>query len=328
MRTYFDCIPCFLRQTLDALRRVTGNEAVQKSVIRKVLRAAAEMDLSRSPPAMGQVIHRLIREATGNSDPYREVKERLNRLALSLYPGLRRRVEEAADHLEAAVRLSAAGNVIDLGVKSGIAEAEIAATIEESLDASLDGAAVKQLRRAADLAASILYIGDNAGEIVLDRLLVEQLGPSKITFAVRGSPVINDATVADAEASGMADLAEVIDSGSDAPGTILAECSDEFRRRFEQADLVLAKGQGNYETLSDAEKPIFFLLKAKCPVIARDIGCPAGSLVLTDKPGAGGGKEAAVGVDLPTDATTPGGAQAAAPQPGESDPSGFSGVEA
>ena len=280
MRTYFDCIPCFLRQTLDALRRVTGDEAVQQRVIRKVLRAAGEMDLGRSPPAMGQVIHRLIREATGNPDPYREVKEHLNRLALDFYPGLRRRVEEAEAPFEVAVRLAAAGNVIDLGVKSGIEEAEIAGAIRDSLSAPPPGAAVERLRRAADLAENILYIGDNAGEIVLDRLLVEQLGAGKITFAVRGGPIINDVTVADAKASGMAKLVEVIDSGADAPGTILEDCSEEFRRRFNAADLVLAKGQGNYETLSDVEGPIFFLLKAKCPVIAGHLGCPVGSLVL------------------------------------------------
>ena len=280
MRTYFDCIPCFLRQALDALRRMGGDEAVQEKVLRAVLKAAGEMDLGRSPPAMGQVIHRLIREATGDADPYREAKERLNRLALDLYPGLRRRVVEDSDPLAVALRLAAAGNVIDLGVKSGIAEAEIAGAIGDSLSAPLDGGAVERFRRAADLAENILYIGDNAGEIVLDRLLVEQLGAGKVTFAVRGAPVINDVTVADAEASGMAEMVEVIDSGSDAPGTILEDCSDAFRERFAGAALVLAKGQGNYETLSDADKPVFFLLKAKCPVIARDIGCPVGSLVL------------------------------------------------
>jgi len=284
VRTYFDCIPCFLRQTLDALRRVTGDEAVQEKVLRSVLRAAGEMDLGQSPPAMGQVIHRLIREATGNPDPYREVKERLNRFALELYPGLRRRVEEADDPFAAAVRLAAAGNVIDLGVKSGIEEAQIVDVIEDSLNAPLDGAAVERFRRATRLAENILYIGDNTGEIVFDRLLVEQLGAGKVTFAVRGAPVINDATMADAEASGMAELVEVIDSGSDAPGTILEDCSDAFRKRFAGAALVLAKGQGNYETLSDVDEPIFFLLKAKCPVIAGHLGRPAGSLVLQGGP--------------------------------------------
>jgi damage-control phosphatase, subfamily I len=280
MRTYFDCIPCFLRQTLDALRRLEATQAVQEKVLRSALRMVAELDLQRSPPAMAQVIHRLIREATGEGDPYREVKKQLNDFALELYPRLRRRVEDASDSFEMAVRLAAAGNVIDLGVKSGLEEAEIVGVIEDSLSAPLDAAAVEQLRSAADAAERILYVGDNAGEIVLDRLLVEQFGAAKVTFAVRGSPIINDATMDDAQLCGMTDLVEVVDSGSDAPGTILTDCSEAFRERFSTADLVLAKGQGNYETLSNVAGPIFFLLKAKCPVIARDVGLPLGSLVL------------------------------------------------
>ena len=293
MRTYFDCIPCFLRQTLDALRRVTDDDGVKEGVIRAVLRAAGDMDLAQSPPAMGQIIHRLIREATGNPDPYREAKERFNCLGLELHPRMRRRVLESDDRLGTAVRLAAAGNVIDLGAKSGIPEGEIAEALESSLDAPLDEEAVRGLGRAAAEAESILYIGDNAGEIVLDRLLVEQLGPARVTFAVRGAPVINDATIADAEASGMTAAVEVVTSGSDAPGTILDDCSPDFRRRFEDADLVLAKGQGNYETLSESQRPVFFLLKAKCPVIAADLDCAPGSLVLRCGRGQGNGRGAA-----------------------------------
>jgi hypothetical protein len=286
VRTYLDCIPCFTRQTLDAVRRVTDDPSIQERVLRLVLREAIGMDLSLPPPAMGQRIHRMIREAIGNPDPYREVKERLTRLALEVYPGLRRRVLEAEEPLAAAVRLAAAGNVIDLGVKSGIEESEVRSALEGSLDAYLDPGAVSRLRRAATSARRILYIGDNAGEIVLDRLLVEQFGPDKVVFAVRGGPVINDATRADAEASGLTGMVEVMDTGSDAPGTLLQDCSGEFRRRFTEADLVLAKGQGNYETLSGAGRRVFFVLVVKCPVIARDIGCAVGSLVLRN--GSGG----------------------------------------
>jgi uncharacterized protein with ATP-grasp and redox domains len=289
VQTSLDCVPCFLRQTLDAMRQVTDDRAEHERVLRRVLLAAGEMDLQRPPPAMGQVIHRMIREATGSADPYRGVKGQLNELALRMFPDLRRRVAEAPDALNTAVRLAAAGNVIDLGVKSGIDRSEIAGAIESSLEAPLDGAAVERLRRAAREAKSILYIGDNAGEIVLDRLLVEQLGPDRVTFAVRGAPTINDATAGDAAASGMADLVEIVDSGSDAPGTILEDCSEDFRRRFARAHLVVAKGQGNYETLSEAKRPVFFLLKAKCPVIAADIGCPVGSLVLSERRVVGAG---------------------------------------
>jgi uncharacterized protein with ATP-grasp and redox domains len=135
-------------------------------------------------------------------------------------------------------------------------------------------------RNAAAAAKDILYIADNAGEIVFDRLLIKQIGPEKITFVVKGGPIINDATIEDAQAAGLTDLMKVIDTGDDAPGTILEFCSEDFQHCFEAADLVIAKGQGNYETLSNIDKNIFFLVKAKCPVIARDLGCEVGETIL------------------------------------------------
>ena len=283
MRTFLDCVPCFVRQALDAARFVTDDPLVHERVLREVLRAASDMDLSVTPPEMGRRIHRRIREMTGVADPYREVKERFNRAALALYPELKERVGRSADPLEAAARLAIAGNIIDFGVRSTIAEAEVEATIRASLTEPLVGS-IDGFRTAMAEAGSILYLADNAGEIVCDRLLIEELPPGKVAVAVKGSPIINDATLADAEAAGLVGLVEVIDNGSDAPGTILATCSDAFRRRFERADVVIAKGQANYETLSDVEQDVFFLLKAKCAVIARDLGCPAGSLVLRHHP--------------------------------------------
>jgi len=109
---------------------------------------------------------------------------------------------------------------------------------------------------------------------------VEQLPAAKVTVAVRGTPVINDATMADARVAGLTEIVEVIDNGSDAPGTILEDCSDLFRERFGNADLIIAKGQGNYETLSSSRGNVFFVLKAKCPVIAAHLGCRVGDLIL------------------------------------------------
>ena len=135
-------------------------------------------------------------------------------------------------------------------------------------------------RQALSKAHKILYLADNAGEIAFDRLLIEQLLPERVTLAVRGAPVINDATMDDARAVGLHEIVEVIDNGSDAPGTILADCSEDFNRRFAEADLILAKGQGNFETLSDDHRKIYFLFKAKCPVIAAHVGLPVGTHVL------------------------------------------------
>ncbi len=279
MRTFLECIPCFLRQALDAARLVTSDESMHLRVLREVLAATSAMDLRESPPVMGQRIHRMIRRLVGQDDPYREIKQRFNGLALSLYPELKDRVEHAADPMEMAVLLAIAGNVIDFGVGGGLQEETVLRTVEEALNTALGGRA-EELAGAAKQAKDILYIADNAGEIVFDRLLIEQLPLAKLTLAVRGSPVINDACGEDAEAAGLTDMVEVIDNGSDAPGTILQSCSEGFRLRFARADLIIAKGQGNYETLSDANKDIFFLLKAKCPVIADHIGCEVGSLLL------------------------------------------------
>ncbi|MDL1981166.1 MAG: ARMT1-like domain-containing protein [Deltaproteobacteria bacterium] len=278
MKTYFECIPCLLRQTLEAARLTTDDETIHEQVLRKVLRAASEMNLRKSPPLMAQRIHRLIRQMTGDNDPYRDIKDRFNYFALELYPELKERIERSREPLDTAIRLAIAGNIIDSGVNHHINETQVHNAIEHALTAPLAGDP-EQFREAVSEAKDILYLADNAGEIVFDRLLIEQMPLEKITLVVKGSPVINDACLADARTTGIADLVEVIDNGSDAPGTILAACSEEFKQRFESADLIIAKGQGNYETLSDVKKNIFFVLKAKCPVIAHHIGCEVGSLV-------------------------------------------------
>ena len=281
MRTYLDCIPCFVRQVLDSVKMTTDDEQIHEKVLREALHLASKMDLHQSPPAMAQKIHRFIRELTGVQDPYMQVKNRFNKFALKMYPDMKERIETSDDPLETAVRLAIAGNIIDLGVKSGLAESEVERTITRSLTESLDMDTLEEFRNATAQAKDILYLGDNAGEIVFDRLLIEQLPCKNITFVVKAGPIINDATMQDAEMTGLTDMVSVIDNGSDAPGTILQSCSQEFRRRFNEADLVIAKGQGNYETLSDVDKNMFFVLKAKCPVIAQHLGCEIGCLVLT-----------------------------------------------
>lgn len=284
MRTYLDCVPCFVRQALDAGRMITDDEAVHEAVLRETLRLAADMPFNRPPPWMGQRIHRMLRERTGNSDPYAQAKRDANRLALELYPGLAERVARSTDPFTTAVRLAIAGNIIDLGVKSELDHGDVHRSIEHALEDSADPEAIQELRERVAGAREILYLADNAGEIVFDRLLIEQLPIERVTVVVKGSPVINDATRGDAEAAGLVDLVEVIDNGSDVPGTILELCAPAFRERFDRADLVIAKGQGNYETLSEAParngRKVFFLLKVKCGVIARNLGCPLGRVMV------------------------------------------------
>ena len=268
MRTYLDCIPCAIRQVLDSVRMITDDESVQAEIVQETLGLWREVDMHQSPPAMAQKVHRLVRARTGVADPYLEVKNRFNALALEMCPDLKQKVIESADPIETAVRFAIAGNIIDFGVNASVDEGLVETTIAKSLTDPLDREALEDFKGAIADATDILYLGDNTGEIVFDRLLVEQLPLEKVTFAVRGAPILNDAVMADAETVGLTDLVEVIDNGTDAPGTILESCSESFQKRFREADLIISKGQGNFETLSDTDEKIFFLLRPKCAVLA------------------------------------------------------------
>jgi uncharacterized protein with ATP-grasp and redox domains len=199
---------------------------------------------------------------------------------LELYPVLKGIIESSENRFETAVRLAIAGNIIDFGVNAEVNQEVINKNIELSLSEQLFGD-MEYFHEAVNSAGKILYLGDNTGEIVFDRLLIEQLPKEKVTFAVRGSPVINDATMADAVDTKMNDLVTVIDNGSDAPGIVIEECSEPFKQFFHGADIIIAKGQGNFETLSNTDKTIFFLLKAKCAVVAKHIQCSVGDSVIS-----------------------------------------------
>lgn len=283
MKTSLDCIPCFIRQALVGIRMLTDDKYLHETVVRQALTLISTMDFSKPPPQMGKELHRLLCTATGKSDPYREIKKRSNQFALGVYGKLNARVAASSDPFEAAVLLALAGNIIDFGTGTTVDEATVKDTIEKAFEQQLDKWALHDLKKAVQHSRSILYLADNAGEIVFDRLLIEALPRGKITFAVRGRPVINDATRSDAEEAGLTNLVTVLDNGSDIPGTDLASCSQEFIQRFTAADLIIAKGQGNYETLDGAENNIFFLFKVKCPVVALASGHGLGELVIKNR---------------------------------------------
>jgi damage-control phosphatase, subfamily I len=279
MMTTLDCIPCFVRQALEAARFSSADPRIHERILRRVLRSTAEMDFAQPPPVTGQRIHRLLREVTGITDPYREKKQHFTALARQLLPELRAQVLASNDPLAAAVRVAIAGNVIDLGPNGTLTAGHAQELLERAFYTPITGD-IEAFRDTVRQAANILYLADNAGEIVLDGLLIEQLPDVPITVAVRGAPVLNDATAEDALEAGLDKMAIIVDNGSDAPGTLLEDCSAAFRGRFFEAGLIIAKGQGNYETLSDVAANIRFLFKAKCPVIARSAGVPLNALVL------------------------------------------------
>lgn len=280
MKGTLDCIPCFIRQALEAARMASDNPAVHEAVFRQVLTFTAGIDLTVPPPVVSRQIHHLIRQISGNSDPYKQVKHCYNQLALQWLPVLRERVQTSGDPFGASVRLAIAGNIIDFGVNGTLQMHTVQETIDRALHQPLDEQTLRQFREAIMAARSILYLGDNAGEIVFDRLLLEQMPREKVTFVVKGSPIINDAVMEDAVEAGLTEMVRVIDSGSNAPGTVLDDCSPEFRRLFQQSDVIIAKGQGNFETLDEMQANLFFLFQVKCPVVAAHLGKSIGTFML------------------------------------------------
>jgi len=278
MKVHLDCFPCFLRQSIIALRLATEDEAVQEAVLKGTLEFIQNADVSKSPAHTTTFIHRRIREMLGK-DPFESIKSQYNRIALDLYPSMRDILAESADPLETCARLAIAGNIIDFGIFTSI---DIEGTVDRALKTSPAVNDYSAFRDAVSDTEEVLYLLDNAGEIVFDRLLIECLAGlgKKVKAVVKGAPVINDSTIVDAEESGLTRICEVIQNGSDAVGTILPWTSSEFQRDFEKAQLIISKGQGNFETLAGTDKNIFFLFQSKCHVVSNDLGLARGAMLL------------------------------------------------
>ena len=276
MKTFLDCLPCMMDQALRAGRIATDDERIIKKLLDTVGAMMKDIPMENTPPETGEIIYRIVREITGVTDPYKEVKKANIEEALSLYPELKKIVEESDNSLLTAIRIAIAGNVIDLGVNKKFNLVEDVQKILKQDFAILDFDKFKKQLKTAD---SVLYLGDNAGESVFDKILIEELN-KPTTYVVREIPVINDVTEEDAIASGINEVAEIISSGTTAPAVILSLCNNEFIERFNKSKLIISKGQGNYEGLSDVKQPTFFLLKAKCSVIANDLNVEENDIVL------------------------------------------------
>lgn len=281
MKTYIDCVPCFARQILDTVKRTGEDPTRQKEITNAALMTLARLDYEKSPPQLAMEIHQTIREMTGGRDLYKEIKHWSNTKALEMLDKLHEEINASECKFETALRLAIAGNIIDFGAKSHVSDDMIDQAIAEAMTVELDKSEIEKLKAEIEKAGSILYLLDNAGEIVFDRLLIEQLPCEKVTAVVRGGAIINDVTMEDAREVGLTDIVRVIDNGSAAPGTILEISSQEFTDVFNNSDLIISKGQGNFETMNTIDKNIFFLLKVKCPIVANTLDMAIGTMVLT-----------------------------------------------
>jgi hypothetical protein len=283
MQTHLDCIPCFLHQSLEAARMATEDEQKHELVMKNVMQYLETIDFSLSPPEISRGVHAIVKQQTNNDDPYKKVKQQANREAQKQLPKLKQLIDEAEDSLLMAVKLSIIGNVVDFGTMNRYNVMEM---INDIADKPFDDTDFALFKKKLDDSSSILYLADNTGEIVFDKLLLEQLHQMNkdITYVVKSNPIINDATIEDACFVGIDRFARVVngDDGFDysAPGLVSAFTSSDFKQMLTDADMVISKGQGNYESLSDSDREIFFLLMVKCPLVARNIQIDVGTMVL------------------------------------------------
>ncbi|MDK2791099.1 MAG: damage-control phosphatase, subfamily [Methanothermococcus sp.] len=272
-----ECAICITRQVVDAAREITDDEREQLMLIKSCLNKIEEEYHEDAVPAwMGTAVHRYLKNISKNEDPYRKLKDSANKLALKYLDKIMEKVdiEDDLERLKMKVLVSIAGNVIDFGPYStGI---DIEEKIKSTLEGELKIDHSKELLEDLKKSKKVFYITDNAGEIVFDKPLIEEIKKyCDVVIAVKGKPILNDATLEDAKVAGLDKVAKVITSGTDVIGTRFEECSEEFLKEFESSDIVIAKGMGNYESLTEYEgkikQPIYYIFKAKCRPIADSL---------------------------------------------------------
>lgn len=275
-----ECIQCQIKTIDNLIEKFQPPKNIAKEFHQEA-QALLNNNKDLSNLLLATEIHRLVKRKLNNIDPYLNEKKHANDLLLNSYDNWAKLVNDSKKPYYEALKLAVAGNIIDYGAHS------VPADIESQIFTLLkQGFAIdesKELFTKINEAKSILYLGDNAGEIIFDKLFIQTIQHPNITFAVRGEPVLNDVTMKDAELTGITKICTVISNGNDAPSTVLDQCSDEFKEVFNNVDLIISKGQGNFEGLMDSgNSKIFFLLIAKCDIMANELGVKKGDLVVTN----------------------------------------------
>ncbi len=275
MKAFLDCIPCVLQQGLRTVRLTTDDEQVHRRVVVALLAELATADLTATPMELGQIVQRIVGKIADCSDPYAAIKKDSNAQALKLYPRLRDIVAAADDPLRTATQIAIAGNILDFGIPH--LKIDIEATLGRVLQSPFAIDDYELFTQHLAQVSNVLYLADNAGEIVFDRVLIEQMLSKSVVVAVKSEPFINDATREDAEAAGLTDQVPVIEV------PIYPDTSPQFEEAWANAELIISKGQANYEAYSEADGPLFFLLLAKCDFVAQDIGVNKGDMILQSR---------------------------------------------
>jgi damage-control phosphatase, subfamily I len=269
-----DCIPCILTMSLDLLRKLSISEREVNTIYKQILELPALRGESwqTTSPQVIETIMKYMQDAVGDSDPFCSVKQNQNDQVAAIYPDLKKWVQMAPEPLDTAVKLAIIGNAIDFMIAGG--PSNLTSFIRNKLDSSISKTNLSKFKERLSAAHTILYFTDNCGEVILDKLLIETVKEShpakEVYFVVRSMPALNDATVKEAHAVGLDSVGTIVENGIDGPlpGTILSRCSKQVKELIEQADLVISKGGGNFDTLGEEidalNTDISFLLLSKC----------------------------------------------------------------
>lgn len=286
MKAVAECTYCYLKQAHTSLSLVLKDEEKILAYLKKLFPLIKTFSLDKTPCEYSTMVLKEVNQLLNVADPYAEGKKMSNTMALKWEDHLRRLVRSSREPLQTAIKLSVAGNVIDLGIKE---QFDIKKSIEQILSQgfNIDDSDIIIQKVNKDSNLNILIIGDNAGEILFDKILVEELlkYTPHVIYVVKGGPVLNDALLEDAEAVGMMGLCKIIETGNDWAGVIKEKSSEEMKEHLKKADIIIAKGQANYETLTETHYPVFYTLKAKCPPVANHLGVKVGDLVCKYLPG-------------------------------------------
>lgn len=277
IRLHPQCMSCLLEKQLNRFPQGISEEE-QIAYMQRVLRALADAPKTASAPVLVREIGRIQKQMFGYEEDYSQVKTHFNRVMLEREEEIRETLRRAKDPLKLAVQYAMIGNYIDFGAMQKVDEAKLDQLLRQAQELPLQEQEYQSMRQALLSGKSVVYLTDNCGEIVLDKLLMQEIKrineQVRITAVVRGHKVLNDATMEDAQQVALADAAYVMDNGSDIAGTCLDEISQQAKRALDQADVILAKGQANFETLCKCGKNVYYLFMCKCSLFADRFGVP------------------------------------------------------
>lgn len=284
MKTYLECIPCIINHGLSTAKKLNTSEVKMQEMLQKIMLYLSTCTYEESPPFLVKEVYKILNASLETKDPYAQIKSHFNRELMKFIPDFEKRMNESEDSYSYALKLAISGNIIDFGIMHNITKESVLEDVNEIEEKKLYIDNSRVLYNKLEKSKKLLYLGDNCGEIVFDmvfiKFLKEHFRDLEIVFGVRGEPVMNDVTSKDPEEIGLDKIVKIIDNGSGAPGTILEDVSEEFRREFFDADLIIAKGQGNYESLSEVDRDnVYFLFMAKCTLVSEELGVPKFSLI-------------------------------------------------